>query len=198
MALASSSPPRIIPTFSLTWIVAGAGLVIAAGLGTRALLRRRPRKCPQCASEMVRLDETADDEHLSVPERQEEMVGSVNYDVWLCEACTFTEKLRYGALFTRYSKCRQCQAMTLNTTSHTLESPTEFTGGRAQVTERCENCSFDHTYIRYIRRKRSSTRRSRRISSSGFSDSGSSGSSGDSGPSNSGGSSSGGGSTGSW
>ncbi len=196
-ALASNGgSQRLIPTFSLPWIFGGAGLVIAVGLGTRAWLRRRPRKCPKCSSEMVRLDETADDEHLSVPERQEEMVGSVDYDVWLCGACSHTEKLRYGALFTRYSKCRQCQAITLKTTSRTLIAPTEFSGGQAEVMERCENCSFDHTYIRYIRRLPSSSKRSRRIYSSGFISSGGSSSSGSS--SGGGGSSSGRGSSGSW
>ena len=192
-------PPRVSPTFSLSWIFGGAGLVALVGLGTRALLRRRPRKCPQCASQMVRLDETADDEHLSVPERQEEMVGSVDYDVWLCEGCSHTEKLRYGALFTRFSKCRQCQAITLKTTSRTLVAPTEHSGGQAEVMERCENCSFDHTYIRYIRRLPSSSKRSRRIYSSGFISSGGSSSSSSSGSSSgSGGSSSGRGSSGSW
>jgi uncharacterized protein len=176
-----------IPT---PWLLGGAaGLLGAGGLATRAVLRRRPRKCAGCSTVMVRLDESADDVHLTAAEKKEESLGSVDYDVWLCEGCGHTEKARYGAFFTQYSKCKKCSAKTLKTSSRTISAATEYSSGTAEVTEDCQHCSYRNSYTRTIPRRTSSTRSSTSSSSrSSFSSS----------SSRSSGSSSGRGSSGRW
>ncbi|MDY7227543.1 TPM domain-containing protein [Hyalangium rubrum] len=170
------------------WGLGGAGALGLTGLAGRAWLRRRPRKCAGCATQMVKLDERADNAHLTAAERLEESLGSVDYDVWLCEGCGHTEKLRYGAIFTQFSKCGSCRAKTLKTTSRTLVSATEHSSGTAEVTERCAHCNYENKYTRSIPRKSSSNRSSSSSSRSSFGSSSRS----------SGGSSSGRGSSGRW
>jgi uncharacterized protein len=163
----------------------GTGLL--AFVGTRRYLRYRPRKCGNCQQRMVLLGEAEDDEHLTSSERKEESLGSVDYDIWMCPDCESTLKLDYGALFTRYSKCKQCKAKTLHTSTTTISPATEYSTGLARVEEDCRHCSYRNSYTRTIPRKPRST------SSSSSSSSRSSSSS-----SRGGGSSSGRGSSGSW
>lgn len=165
----------------------GTGLL--AFVGVRRYLRYRPRKCGNCEQKMVLLGETEDDEHLTSGERKEEALGSVDYDVWMCPDCESTLTLRYGALFTSYSKCPQCRAKTLHTSTTTITAATEYSTGVARVEEDCRHCSFRNSYTRTIPRKPRST------SSSSFSSSRSGSSSSSS---RGGGSSSGRGSSGSW
>jgi uncharacterized protein len=134
------------------------GGVVAAGALLQRYLRNRPRRCKKCGTMMTRLDETADDAHLTSAETLEERVGSVDYDVWTC-ACGQTLKLRYGSLFTSYGRCKRCQARTLKVTKTTLVNATTSSEGRARVDELCANCSYSNTYERRIPRvKESSTR----------------------------------------
>lgn len=125
---------------------------------------------------MARLEETADDTHLTSGEKVEERVGSVDYDIWACQ-CGQTLKLRYGAFFTGYAKCKGCQAKTLQVTTTTLVSATTSSEGRARVDERCAHCSYTHSYERSIprvqQRSSSSSSSSSRGSSSGRGSSGS-------------------------
>ena len=152
----------------------GGGLGIGGLVGGGALLRRylrnRPRRCKACGTMMTRLEEVADDQHLTSGERVEERVGSVDYDVWACR-CGQTLKIRYGALFTSYGRCNGCEAKTLKVTTTTLVNATTSSEGRARVDERCAHCNFSRSYERSIPRvqERSSSSSS---SSSGGSSSG--------------------------
>jgi uncharacterized protein len=148
----------------------GAGLL---GLvGTRRYLRNRPRKCGSCQRQMVRLGESEDDSHLTSGEQKEESLGSVDYDIWMCSGCENTLKLRYGALFTSYSKCRQCKAKTLHTSSTTISHATEYSTGRARVDEDCRHCSYRSSYERTIPRVTRSSSSSSSSSRGGGSSSG--------------------------
>src|SRR5688500_11555195 len=85
----------------------GGGLALLGG-GAAATLRyrrRRPRKCPRGHGNMIRLDETVDDEHLDRGERVEETLKSVDYDIWICPTCDYARKVSYRAWFSSYSKC---------------------------------------------------------------------------------------------
>jgi uncharacterized protein len=174
--------------------LAGAGVGVAgvSGLVLRSLLRRRPRKCPGCGRKMVRLSEEADDQHLTGPERVEEKIGSVDYDIWHCAACNQALKVRYGAFFTSYGKCGKCGYKTKSSTSTTIRAATYSSGGQVRVDESCRNCSFRNSYTR------STPRLVKPSSSSSRSSSSSSSSSSRSSGSRSGGSSSGRGSSGRW
>ena len=158
-------------------VPAGVGLggLAAGGTLLRRYLRNRPRRCKACGTLMARLDEAADDAHLSSAEKVEERVGSVDYDIWSC-GCGQTMKLRYGNWFSGYGKCGQCQAKTLKVTTTTLVSATTSSEGRARVNETCANCSFSRTYERSIpriQRSSSSSSSGSRGSSSGRGSSGS-------------------------
>jgi uncharacterized protein len=166
----------------------GLSVGALAFVGYRLATRRRRRKCARCRSAMVRLDEVRDDAYLTSGERVEEHIRSVDYDVWLCR-CGAMEKLRYGALFTRYAACPRCHARTKLSTTTTVQSPTAYSEGIARVEERCAHCGYHHAFTRSIPRYTPSDSSS---SSSSFDSGGSSGSS------DSGGGSSGGGASGSW
>ena len=156
----------------------GAGLLGFVSL--RSWLRRRPRNCKGCGNLRHRLSEEADDPHLSAGQRAEEQLGSVDYDVWWCGRCNDALVLRYGTIFTRYSRCRSCDHKTSSSSSVTLVHATYDHGGTVEVTESCQFCNHVHRYTRHTARLTRSDSSSSSSSSFG------------------GGSSSGGGSSGSW
>ncbi len=165
----------------------GFGFTGLLGLvGVRSWLRRRPRRCDGCGNLRHKLSEDTDDPHLNPGQRLEEQLGSVDYDVWWCGRCNDALVLRYGAIFTRYGRCRGCGHKTMTSSSVTLVHATYDHGGTVEVTERCEACPHVHTYTRYT----AQLTRSDDSSSSSWSSSSDS--------SFGGGSSSGGGSSGSW
>ena len=175
-------------------VIGGLALLI----GGRYYSRYRRRNCDECGQAMVRLDEQQDDQFLSEPEVLEERLGSVDYDVWACYACEYVDKLRYGAFFTRYSTCPECQYRTKIKYENTLVAATTTRRGRIRVTERCEFCSYKHSYT-YSTPKIVESSSSSSSSSAGFGGwGGSSGGFGSGGSGFGGGSSSGAGASGRW
>ena len=146
---------------------------------------------------MIRLSEGEDDARLERSERLEENLGSVDYNVWTCPVCPGVEKVRWGALFTRYAKCPRCRAVTKSHTISRLRAPTQFSEGLERIDERCLHCGWEKTSKQTIPRLAEPT-----ISSvdwsSGSSSGGFSSSSGGLSSGSSGGHSSGGGASGSW
>jgi uncharacterized protein len=160
----------------------GAGVLVLGGIGAAIAVRAsRPRRCGRCSMTMQKLDEVADDQHLTQGERLEEKLGSVDYSIWMCPGCSAIEKVRSGRWFTRYSRCPGCGQVTGTEVSSTLQHATEWSQGLVQIREHCEHCGRTHTFQR-------STPRVRRSSSSGGRSSSGFG----------GGRSSGGGSSGKW
>ncbi|MFO1494288.1 MAG: TPM domain-containing protein [Lysobacterales bacterium] len=98
------------------------------------------RRCARCRSTMQLLDEVADDAHLSVNQRTEERLGSVDHKVFLCPGCGHIDKLARRAWFTRYADCSACQARALSSVSRTLSAPTRWSTGTAEVTSTCQHC----------------------------------------------------------
>jgi len=135
------------PVTWIPWIVGGS-VVGGVGLliGGRYYMRYRPRHCPSCSNEMIRLEESQEDVFLEDAEQIEEHLGSVDYDVWGCAQCEEILKLRYGKLFTRYSKCPQCWYVTVLKVEKVLQRATYTYGGRIRVVEDCKNCTFHKTY----------------------------------------------------
>ena len=176
----------LVPWFLGSLGLGGLGLVV----GGRYWIRYRPRECEVCHDGRVLLDEVKDDEFLDPPERLEERIGSVDYDVWACLTCEEVIKNRYGKFWTRYSFCPKCEYATRSKITRTLIHATTAHGGKVLVEESCCNCDYydRHTYYtpRIVKTK---------SSSSGFGG-GSRGGGGGSGFG--GGSSSGGGASGSW
>ena len=170
--------------FPWTW---GFAPVALGGIwGVRRYFRNRPRVCPGCRRPMIRYDENADDQYLDSGQRREEKLGSVDYDVWVCEGCDEQKIARYAKWFSGFSKCPSCRYKTMEVENVTLSSATTMSEGRGKRTENCRNCThFETSYYTIARIQESSSSSS---SSSSFSSGGGFG----------GGSSSGGGSGASW
>ncbi|MBV9108365.1 MAG: TPM domain-containing protein [Gemmatimonadetes bacterium] len=177
-------------------------LLGAGGLGIAAVAygghaRNKPRKCPRCSTQMVKLDEVSDDVYLDSGQKCEEYIHSVDYDVWKCGACGTHTLLRYASWFSGRSGCPSCRYQTVTTSRHVLEYATHYHEGREEVTRSCAHCGFRDSQVVWLPRlpdTSSSSSSSSSLSSSSSSSSWSSSSSSSSG----GGYSSGGGASGSW
>lgn len=127
---------------------------LAAAIGSIAGVRRwrrhRRRYCPKCRAPMVRLDEQADDALLADGQQVEERVGSVDYDVWTCAACSHHFTLRYPKWLTTYDRCPQCRNRTKSSTETVIQSATTSHAGSARVEERCAFCNFHHDYTKVL------------------------------------------------
>ena len=170
-------------------VISGFGLLI----GGRYYMRYRPRYCKVCSEEMIRLEEDQDDEFLNESEQTEEYLGSVDYDVWACLKCEEVQKIRYGKLLTRYSKCPKCWYVTVLKIEKVMIRANYTRGGKVRVVEDCKSCDYHKTYTDRTPMKVKSTSSS---SSSSFGGGGFGGGGGGSGFG--GGSSSGGGAGGGW
>jgi uncharacterized protein len=210
-AVADLDSPRMLPSVSATgrapkairkhkrrgpitwfpWIIGGSVIGgIGLLIGGRYYMRYRPRHCKTCSLEMVRLEEDQDDQFLNDAEQTEEYLGSVDYDIWACLKCEEVEKIRYGKLFTRYSKCPKCWYVTVLKIEKVLIHANYSHGGKVRVIEDCKSCDYRRTYTYLTPMK---------VKSSSSSSSGSSfGGGGGGGSGFSGGSSSGGGAGGGW
>jgi uncharacterized protein len=171
-------------------LAVGGGTVGLGGLAVagRAWMRRRPRKCSKCSLPMTRLGDFEDDTKLTPGQRTEERVGSVDYDVWVCQADGTTQIARHGKLFSRYKQCPSCGSKTKRSSKTTLVAATTSHGGSVRLDEWCSNCKYKNSYTSATARLSQTSSSSHRSSSSGFS----------SGSSSGGGHSSGGGGSGSW
>lgn len=150
-------------------------------------LRNHPRDCKSCSNPATKLDEKADDHHLSKSQLLEEQLRSIDYDVWYCQSCTSKQVLSYKNIFSKYSECGSCGTRAYYLHSDiTLVSATYDSTGTGQKTYKCKYCGKSHTETYTIPMKE----RSSSSSSSG-------GSSGGGGGSSFGGGSSGGGGSGS-
>jgi uncharacterized protein len=150
-------------------------------------LRNHPRDCKNCSDPAVKLDEVADDTHLSKAQLLEEQLKSIDYDVWYCQSCSSKQVLSYKNVFSKYSECKSCHTRAYYLQSDvTLVSATYDSTGTGEKTYKCKYCGTSHTETYTIPVKQRSS-----SSSSG-------GSSGGGGGSFGGGSSGGGGSGSSW
>lgn len=121
-----------------------ASLVTLAGsvFGIRRWRRTRPRTCQDCGARMRRLDEAADDAALAPGQQVEERVKSVDYDVWVCDACGARRVERYGRWITEYRDCPACSAKTARTRRKTLRSASTSRTGLAEDMTTCEACGY--------------------------------------------------------
>ena len=119
---------------------------------SRFIWRNRPPQCERCRRPMKLLDEVADDDHLSAPERSEERIKSVNYDVWHCALCQQVQKRRFGRWFSGYSRCPRCQGLTKQSKETTLTAATRHSTGLMQIDETCQHCGFHQRSTRTLSR----------------------------------------------
>jgi uncharacterized protein len=136
----------------LFWLPLAGALPLGVGslVGFRTWRRYRRRRCPECATRMVRLTETEDDALLAKGQLAEERIGSVDYDVWSCTACSHHFTLRYPRWLSQYAKCPQCSNRTKSSTDHTITAATTTSTGSARVVEACAFCTFTHEYTKVL------------------------------------------------
>jgi uncharacterized protein len=154
-------------------VIVGLLGAIPVGLGSivgfRKWRRGRRRRCPACQTPMIRLAEAEDDVLLEKGQQAEERIGSVDYDVWKCGACSHHFTLRYPKWFSSFEKCPQCQNRTKSSKETVIRAATTSSTGSARVLEQCEFCTFRREYSKTLPRLSSSSSSSGRSSSSGSS-----------------------------
>nr|WP_246836560.1 TPM domain-containing protein [Leptospira levettii] len=159
-------------------------------------IRNIPRKCEKCRSIMTKLSEEADNKHLSDGQISEEVVNSVDYDVWICQSCHNHSILKFrnidpeyiykGTSFPKIKVCPECKFETfVCKSSRVLSEATYSSSGKVEVRRNCAHCKHHEIEYETIPKKQKSS-------------SGSGGGGGGGGGSFGGGSSGGGGSGGSY
>lgn len=146
---------------------------------------------------MRKLDENDEDQFLSKGQVTEELVHSVDYDVWITDDKIDILILEYKPLFSSYTKCPKCHYRTYyKVYDKQIVAPTYSSSGRGERKHECVNCKHvvHKSYTIPRLRKSNTTYRS----SGGWSSGGSSGGWSGGGRSWGGGSSGGGGAGSSW
>ncbi len=126
-------------------ILIGGGLMggaVTAAFGAEKYARYRRRRCPSCQTYMIRLDEVADDVYLDSGQKVEELLQSVNYDVWKCPTCNFHTLQGYQRWSSSFGQCPQCNYRTLTTKSETIEPPSYFSEGVKLISRDCRHCKY--------------------------------------------------------
>lgn len=143
-----------------------------------------------------KLSEQDEDKFLTQGQITEEIIRSVDYDVWIDNHSDDSLILAYRPLFTKYSKCPKCDYKTyIQDYDRELVAATTYSSGSGERKNSCRNCK--HEVVRRYTIPR--IQRSSSTSSGGWSSGGgSSYSGGSSGGSWGGGGSSGGGGGRSW
>lgn len=112
-------------------------------------IRKAPRNCAICSRPMLLMNEKQEDAYLNIGQQNEERVGSVDYDVWVCMDCGNKSLLPYDQSFTRYKKCPHCQYKTFAQISDRIVSPpTPLSTGQGQHVFSCANCG--HEAVKYF------------------------------------------------
>ncbi len=130
-------------------MLAAPGLATTARLYAGKLLKRRLASyrlpCAQCGAAMEMVDDSRDEQFLSVEQAAEEKAGGMDYEFWHCSKCGADESL--AVKLNKASKCPQCKSRSLVSSSTTLEAATKDHGGRTRVTETCLNpkCNYSKT-----------------------------------------------------
>lgn len=144
----------------------------------RKKLRKKSRNCEECSLPLVCLDESSDDKYLSAGQIKEEVLGSKDYDVWICQN-GHTEIYFYSPFFkSEYQDCKNCGFKTLKFDgNYIIEPATYSSSGKGLKKYHCENCreKIKYNYKIPIKTKSSSSSSS---SSSGGSSSWGGGSTG--------------------
>ncbi|PJZ47446.1 TPM domain-containing protein [Leptospira brenneri] len=131
-------------------------------------IRNIPRKCEKCGSKMVKLSEEADNKHLSEGQVSEEIVNSVDYDVWVCPSCHSNsifkfkninpEYIHKGTSFLKIKPCPECKFETfVCKSSRILSEATYSSSGKVEVRRTCAHCKHNATEYETIPQKQKSS-----------------------------------------
>jgi uncharacterized protein len=106
--------------------------------------RKMPRLCPECGKPLTLMTEQQEDAYLNHGQQEEEIVGSVDYDAWICLDCGYHLFLPYASTFTRYQTCPACGYKTFaQTNERILFAPTPLSCGEGERIYSCANCNHE-------------------------------------------------------
>ena len=109
----------------------------------RKRMRTSPINCPACNEKMKRLSEKEEDCFLNKKEITEEQIKSIDYDVWICNACGKKKILAYDNIFAKHKKCPKCGAKTFaEIENRIILQATTFNSGIGEKISECEHCRF--------------------------------------------------------
>jgi uncharacterized protein len=138
-AAASSSSGITSTPLIIAGLVGGAA---ASAFGAGRYARYRKRRCPSCQTYMIRLDEVSDDVYLDSGQKVEEVLASVDYDIWKCPTCNYHTLHGYNRWLSGFGQCSQCNYRTLKTDSQTISQPTYTSTGTKLITRDCRHCNY--------------------------------------------------------
>ena len=105
-----------------------------------------------------KLTEEEEDKYLSQGQLSEEIVRSIDYDVWINVAGTEIVILPYIKWFSKYKKCIKCKYKTyFKVHDITLVAATYTSSGTGETKYQCQNCGFQHTVQYKIAKKQKSS-----------------------------------------
>lgn len=106
-------------------------------------LRDAPRNCEKCGAPMHKLDEHADNAYLTPQEDVEEQIGSVDYDVWVCDRCDNIDVYRFETPYTRYTECPHCHSKAYSLTrDHIVRPASTLAAGMGEKIYVCSYCKL--------------------------------------------------------
>ncbi|MCH2022641.1 MAG: TPM domain-containing protein [Saprospiraceae bacterium] len=109
--------------------------------------RNAPRFSAKTGALMKRMSEKEDDKYLKPGQIKEELVKSIDYDVWVGQDEKDIVILPYVKWFTGFSKCPKCKHKTYQLDyNKTTLSPTYSRSGRGEKKYSCKNCG--HSVLR--------------------------------------------------
>lgn len=92
---------------------------------------------------MHKLTEAEDDAYLEKGQVTEEILGSVDYDVWVTDDGSDVLVLSYAKTFSKYQPCPECKFRTYHKASSTvLQHATYSSSGSMEVIHECKNCNY--------------------------------------------------------
>ncbi len=110
---------------------------------------------------MRKLSEEDEDEYLSRGQITEELVKSIDYDVWITEDSDDVLVLAYRPLFTKYSTCPKCHFKTYyKVYDRQIVAPSYSSAGKGERKHECANCKHVDRKTYHIARLRRSNRSS--------------------------------------
>jgi uncharacterized protein len=126
---------------SLAWL-AGVGLLMIVGVVAMVIVCTRPRKCAACGEPITLIPDAVDDDYLDAGQKMEEVLGSVDYQVWHCFGCNAQELIPKAGFLSSYTKCPQCDRRTVETSASVLEPATYTSFGMQLIRRHCHHCDF--------------------------------------------------------
>jgi uncharacterized protein len=136
------------------WMVLFLLVAVPFGAALGGYVQRIPRRCPQCQGALRWLPENEEAPYLREDENLEQALGSVDYDVWRCDACNRSAVISHAHTQAPYTPCPKCGRRTLSRRVVVDEGATSWSDVWADDISECSNpkCGYQEVKRRQIDR----------------------------------------------